>query len=76
MHVGHFFNGLGGPVAMGAPPILSAIWFPPKERATATAIGTVFNYLGVALSFIMGWYWLSLVFMSQARHNVTPCCFI
>ncbi|KAK7092415.1 hypothetical protein V1264_008160 [Littorina saxatilis] len=53
-HVGHFLNGLGGPVAMAAPPILSAVWFPPKERTTATAIGTVLNYMGVALSFIMG----------------------
>ena len=56
MHVGHFLNGLGGPVAMAAPPILSAVWFPAKERTTATAIGTVLNYFGVALSFIMGLY--------------------
>lgn len=53
-HIAQFANGLAGPVAMAAPPILSAVWFPPRERTTATAIGALFNSLGVAFSFIMG----------------------
>ncbi|XP_070182618.1 choline/ethanolamine transporter flvcr2b-like, partial [Littorina saxatilis] len=54
IHVGHFLNGVAGPVAMGGPPAVSAVWFPLHERATATAIGTACNYLGVAVAFILG----------------------
>lgn len=69
MHVGQFFNGLGGPVAMAAPPILSAVWFPAKERTTATAIGTVFNYMGVAVTFVMGLKYLYFLNLNS------PLCF-
>jgi hypothetical protein len=34
-------NGLAGPVAMGGPPVLSALWFPANERTTATALNIV-----------------------------------
>lgn len=47
-------NGLAGPVGCAAPPLLSATWFAPQQRTTATSISTVCNYLGVALSFILG----------------------
>ena len=43
---------------MSAAPVLSATWFPPRERTLATAIATTANYLGVAVSFAAG---LSLV---------------
>ncbi|XP_025084663.1 disrupted in renal carcinoma protein 2-like [Pomacea canaliculata] len=56
IHTGQLLNGLGGPVAMGGPPIVSAVWFPTEERATATAIGTTFNFLGFGLSFLLGPY--------------------
>ncbi|GFR78514.1 disrupted in renal carcinoma protein 2-like protein [Elysia marginata] len=54
MHAGHFCIGASGPVAMGAIPALSAIWFPPQERVTATALGTSIGMFGVALSFVLG----------------------
>lgn len=47
-------NGLAGPIAMGAPPALSSEWFPPEQRTTATAIATVSNTLGLAVSFLLG----------------------
>ncbi|KAL4228584.1 Solute carrier 49 member 4 [Mactra antiquata] len=56
IHFGQFLNGLAGPIAMGAPPALSAEWFPPEQRTTATAIATVTNTLGLAMSFILGPY--------------------
>ena len=59
IHVGQLLNGLGGPVAMGGPPAVSAVWFPAKQRTTATAIGSISNGLGVAISFIIG-RWQSL----------------
>lgn len=34
--------------------VLSATWFPPHERMTATAIATLASYLGSAFSYIVG----------------------
>jgi FLVCR family MFS transporter len=53
-NAGAFLNGAAGPVAMAASPVLSSVWFPPNERTTATAISSTLNYLGVALSFVVG----------------------
>eukprot|EP00050_Salpingoeca_kvevrii_P009593 m.309662 g.309662 ORF g.309662 m.309662 type:complete len:454 (-) comp23486_c0_seq1:160-1521(-) len=55
-HFGQFLNGLAGPVAMAAPPVLSSTWFPLSERATATAIMAASNYFGVATAFLLGPY--------------------
>lgn len=44
----------GGPVAIGAPPLVSATWFSPSERTTATAIGTLAGYFGIAIAFAVG----------------------
>ena len=44
----------GGPVAIGAPPLVSATWFSPHERTTATAIGTLAGYFGIAMAFAVG----------------------
>eukprot|EP00042_Codosiga_hollandica_P026034 m.120030 g.120030 ORF g.120030 m.120030 type:complete len:472 (-) comp52074_c0_seq2:819-2234(-) len=54
IHLGQIFNGLAGPVAMSIPPVLSATWFPPGQRTTATAIMSMSNYIGVALAFVLG----------------------
>eukprot|EP00811_Abedinium_folium_P032360 NODE_5410_length_1773_cov_21.648238.p1 GENE.NODE_5410_length_1773_cov_21.648238~~NODE_5410_length_1773_cov_21.648238.p1 ORF type:complete len:490 (+),score=72.85 NODE_5410_length_1773_cov_21.648238:116-1585(+) len=54
MHAGQLLNGLAGPVAMSVGPVLSATWFPPQERTTATAIVSVLNYGGTAAMFALG----------------------
>ena len=36
-----------------APPAVSATWFPPEERVTATSIGQMFNGLGAGLGFLI-----------------------
>lgn len=54
IHTGQLLNGLGGPVAMGAAPLLSAVWFPAHQRTRATAFVAVLNGLGVSVSFIIG----------------------
>ncbi|XP_050395913.2 solute carrier family 49 member 4 isoform X2 [Patella vulgata] len=54
IHFGQFLVGLGGPVAMGGPPALSAVWFEPSERTTATAIAFLIPNLGIASGFIIG----------------------
>ena len=37
VHFSAFLNALGGVVYLSAPATLSAAWFPPEERAMATA---------------------------------------
>lgn len=39
---------------MSAGPFLSTTWFAPDQRATATAVATLFSYLGGAASFLVG----------------------
>ena len=51
---GQFILMISGPIALGAPPLVSATWFPPSERTTATAIGTLAGYFGIALAFSVG----------------------
>ncbi|XP_063413837.1 solute carrier family 49 member 4 homolog [Mytilus trossulus] len=53
-NIGQLLNGLAGPIAFGAPPVLSALWFPANERTTATALNTVLNSVGSALTFTLG----------------------
>lgn len=38
----------------GAPPIVSAVWFPVEQRTIATAFGAMAGYVGIALSFVVG----------------------
>lgn len=54
IHLGQFITGIGGPVAMAAPPLVSAAWFPPEQRTTATAVSSLACYCGTALSFVIG----------------------
>ncbi|XP_013389217.1 disrupted in renal carcinoma protein 2 homolog isoform X2 [Lingula anatina] len=53
-NLGQIFAGLGGPVCMSAPPLLSSHWFPPHQRATATAIMANSGWMGLAVSFLLG----------------------
>lgn len=39
---------------MSAGPFLSTTWFAPDQRATATAVASLFSYLGSAASFVIG----------------------
>ncbi|XP_034041661.1 solute carrier family 49 member 4 [Thalassophryne amazonica] len=54
IHGGQLLNGLAGPTIMSAGPLLSTTWFAPDQRATATALATLFSYLGAAASFVVG----------------------
>lgn len=52
--LGHLITMLPSFIANGGPPVVSSTWFPPKERTTATAIGTLAANLGSALAFFIG----------------------
>lgn len=54
IHIGQMLNGFAGPVSMSIGPVVSATWFPPDQRATATALISVSNYGGCALMFVLG----------------------
>jgi FLVCR family MFS transporter len=45
-------NGVAGTVESLAPPVLSFLWFPVGERATATAVMASSNTLGTAVGFL------------------------
>ena len=54
INLGQFFCMAAGTVALGAPPLVSATWFPPNERTTATAIGKLVGSFGIAAAFAVG----------------------
>lgn len=38
LHAGQIINAAVGPIVMSSPSLLSALWFPPHRRATATSL--------------------------------------
>ena len=52
-HLGALLNGIPSIVVTSAPPAVSAAWFPPSERVTATSISQMMNNLGTGLSFLL-----------------------
>ena len=54
IYIGHLVTMLPSFIANGAPPLVSNTWFPPNERTTATAIGTLAANFGAALAFFIG----------------------
>lgn len=54
INAGQFIIMLSAPMPMGAPPLISATWFPPHQRTTSTAIGSLGAYLGTAVGFTIG----------------------
>jgi len=46
-------NAVSGIIFCSAPPLVSAAWFPPNERVTATSIGQAFNGIGSGLGFLI-----------------------
>jgi hypothetical protein len=49
---GMVFNGIAGTVETLSPPVLSSLWFPVHERATATALMATANTLGTCVGFL------------------------
>lgn len=52
-HISAVLNGIPGIVVTSAPPAVSAAWFPPDERVTATSISQMLNNIGQGLSFLI-----------------------
>ncbi|KAH3766136.1 transporter, major facilitator subfamily protein [Pelomyxa schiedti] len=54
LHIGQILNAICGPVAMVSVPRVACVWFPDKERTTATAIAFISNGAGFVLGFVVG----------------------
>lgn len=52
--VGTVMVGAAQPFFQCTPPMLSATWFAPSERATSTAVALNFNQIGIATAFLVG----------------------
>ena len=52
-HISAALNGVSGIIFCATPPVISATWFPPGERVTATSIGQMLNGLGGGVSFLI-----------------------
>lgn len=54
LHVGQILNAASGVFVMSVPPMVSALWFPEKERALATTIGVCSNGVGTMVGYPLG----------------------
>jgi hypothetical protein len=53
LHLGQALNGCAGPMNAVTPSILAATWFPPEERAFATATVNAVQMAGPAAGFLL-----------------------
>ncbi|ETV82597.1 hypothetical protein, variant 1 [Aphanomyces astaci] len=50
---GQMLAAVAMPFMVNSPPMLSALWFPPSQRAMATSVAVNCNQLGIALVYIL-----------------------
>ena len=70
IYIGHLVTMLPSFIANGAPPLVSSTWFPPNERTTATAIGTLAANFGAALAFFIGPSMMPKTFNNSENSNL------
>ena len=51
-HIGHIMIAFVGIAIMMSPPRLSSVWFPPNQRAFATAVTTLAESIGITIAFL------------------------
>ncbi|XP_071157380.1 solute carrier family 49 member 4 homolog isoform X1 [Mytilus edulis] len=54
MYASAIINGVAGTTFFSGPPLLASLWFPLKQRTTATAISSLCIYAGLAGGFLIG----------------------
>jgi MFS transporter, FLVCR family, feline leukemia virus subgroup C receptor-related protein len=47
-------NAVVAPIVNSTPSMLATVWFPPEERAIATAVAFLAQFLGTAVAFLLG----------------------
>ncbi|KAL6423957.1 hypothetical protein ACFW04_009714 [Cataglyphis niger] len=68
VHTAAILNGLSGVILGPATALVSAVWFPPGKRTTATGISSACNQLGMAISYLIG----PAVVGNTVARNITP----
>lgn len=68
INIGQLTAMLSCPVVLGAPACVSATWFPPKERTTATAVSSLIPLLGLSVASIAGPYMVPVATLSHASN--------
>ncbi|XP_067687119.1 solute carrier family 49 member 4 homolog [Haliotis asinina] len=53
INIAAMINGLASTVPFAGPALLSVTWFPPKERATATAVSAIFSLIVWSLLYLL-----------------------
>ncbi|KAJ8307420.1 hypothetical protein KUTeg_015504 [Tegillarca granosa] len=65
INIGQALNGISGAALIAGPPLVAVTWFPPNERATATAVSVMAVGVGMAGSFVLGinpyGWWCSVI---------------
>jgi FLVCR family MFS transporter len=54
LHAAHILNAIAGPIMEATITKISALWFAPEERTTATALLCISNQVGSVAGFILG----------------------
>lgn len=70
IYIGHLVTMLPSFIPNGGPPLVSSTWFPPNERTTATAIGTLAANFGAALAFFIGPSMIPKTFDNSGNSNL------
>lgn len=69
IYIGHLIAMFPSFIPNGAPPLVSTTWFPPNERTTATAIGSLAFNIGGALGFLIGPAMIPKSFDNSTENN-------
>ncbi len=67
VNLGQVLVSASGPIAVAVSGAVSATWFPPHQRATATAIANRLQSLGAGLTFIVGRYVYRYMYLQQKQ---------
>ena len=70
-HLAAVINGIPGIVVTAAPAAVSAAWFPPHQRVTATSISQMLNNIGTGASFLLASLLVGDPAPAPAPHNTT-----
>lgn len=71
---GQLLNGIAGTVPISGVGLVSGLWFPNNQRATATGMSTIAGYLGVCVSFLTGKCWERRPELDRISCSVCTVC--
>ncbi|EQC37890.1 hypothetical protein SDRG_04911 [Saprolegnia diclina VS20] len=83
--LGQTLAAMAMPFMVNSPPMLSALWFPPSQRAAATSIAVNCNQLGIAVVYLLTPFlvhspddvapWSGVIALLALLSTALACCF-